>query len=151
MIKQLEPKISVEEHKRLKLPYERLNTLLNELKNRDLSYDVSGTINDKVAEINAFGGTPKALSKLLTESHYNIITLVKNEEGLFPKNYFQNSWLALGLSVFGLPIGVVWMAIYDNAAFIGLGLPIGLVIGMFIGMQKDKKVKKENKQLNIES
>ena len=69
---------------------------------------------------------------------------------MVPKNYYRNMWLALGMSVFGLPIGVAFGASIGNMGLLGVGLPIGMAIGTLVGSQMDKKALKESRQLNIE-
>jgi len=52
-------------------------------------------------------------------------------------------WMVLGISVFGMPLGVVYGSVVGNMGLLGLGLPIGMCIGMALGAILDKKQKKE--------
>ncbi len=54
------------------------------------------------------------------------------------------------MSVFGVPLGVVFGASFGNMGFIGIGLPIGMVIGMALGVSMDKKAFEEGRQLDLE-
>jgi hypothetical protein len=54
--------------------------------------------------------------------------------------------MAIGMAVFGIPLGVVFGMSPGNMAFIGIGLPIGLGVGS----EKDKKAFREDRQLDIE-
>lgn len=58
--------------------------------------------------------------------------------------------MALGMVVFGLPLGIAFGTILDNIGLLGIGLPIGMVIGLAVGTGMDKKAKEEGRQLNIE-
>ena len=55
--------------------------------------------------------------------------------------------MVLGMSVFGLPIGLMFMTALDNAGLLALGLPIGLSIGIALGSGMDAKAKEEGRQL----
>ncbi|MFY0591604.1 hypothetical protein [Roseivirga sp.] len=75
-------------------------------------------------------------------------TLMK-EHGLTTKGYHQNLWLVLGMSLFGIPLGMIFGFSLDNFAFFGLGLPMGMPIGVAIGMQKEKKAQEAGTVLAI--
>ncbi|MAM30687.1 MAG: hypothetical protein CMC13_16865 [Flavobacteriaceae bacterium] len=92
-----------------------------------------------------------AYKKQLLKSRTKILRILEKELKLVPKNYYRNLWLALGMSVFGIPMGAAFGVALDSMAFLGIGLPIGMVIGMAVGSEMDKKAAKENRQLNIDS
>ncbi|MBT8222071.1 MAG: hypothetical protein KJN96_02760 [Eudoraea sp.] len=58
--------------------------------------------------------------------------------------------MALGMAVFGVPMGVAFGAALDNMAFLGIGIPIGMAIGIAIGTAMDEQAKKEGRQLDID-
>lgn len=85
------------------------------------------------------------LRKMMKKKQAKIIELPEKVLKLATINYYRNYWMALGLAVLGLPLGVVLWASLINMAFIGIGLPIGWVIGMAVGTGWTKKrLKKEN-------
>lgn len=53
------------------------------------------------------------------------------------------------MSAFGIPLGVAYVSIIGNMAFLSIGLPIGMVLGMAVGAGMDKKALKEGRQLDI--
>ncbi len=59
-------------------------------------------------------------------------------------------WLALGMSAFGIPIGVAIGLSVGNPGLLATGLPIGMGIGMAVGASMDKKAKETGKQLDVE-
>ena len=59
--------------------------------------------------------------------------------------------MVLGMTVFGMPIGIAIFTATGNAAFISIGMPIGLPLGLAIGVQLDKKAMEEGKALVFES
>ena len=68
---------------------------------------------------------------------------------LVPKFYYRNLWMVLGMSAFGIPLGVAFSMSIKNMAFIGIGLPIGMAIGMIVGTNMDKKAFDEGRQLDV--
>ena len=81
---------------------------------------------------------------------HRIIELLEKKHKIVPKKFYLNRWLALGMAVFGVPLGVVMGSSLGNMAFIGTGIPIGMVIGMALGADMDKKALKEGRQMDIE-
>jgi hypothetical protein len=123
---------------------------LNELRKRELPVEMVSAINQEVEVINAVSDTGKGFRKMVRDKQSHILKMLEKELKLVPKNYYRNMWLAIGMAVFGLPLGVVFGASLGNMAFIGIGLPIGMVIGMGVGAEMDKKAFREGRQLDIE-
>jgi hypothetical protein len=69
---------------------------------------------------------------------------------LVPKDYYRSLWMTLGMSAFGIPMGVVFGISMGSMAYLGIGLPIGLVIGIAVGTAMDKKALEEGRQLDVE-
>ena len=67
-----------------------------------------------------------------------------------PKKHYRNTWLAVGMAAFGIPLGLAFGATLGNMAFLGIGLPIGMVFGMSVGTNMDKKAFEEGRQLDLE-
>jgi hypothetical protein len=87
---------------------------------------------------------------LIKQKQTKIIKLLEKELKIVPKNYYRNIWLAVGMSVFGLPIGVAFGVSIGNMGLLAIGLPIGMAIGTLVGSRMDKKAFEENRQLDIE-
>ena len=58
--------------------------------------------------------------------------------------------MALGMSAFGLPVGIMISVLTGNYAFVSIGLPIGMGAGVAVGSAFDRKAATEGRQLNIE-
>jgi len=58
--------------------------------------------------------------------------------------------MALGMSIFGVPMGLIFGNSLDNMGFMAIGIPIGMVIGMGIGAGMDKKAEVKGRQLDYE-
>lgn len=89
-------------------------------------------------------------AKNLRKFYNLLVRKIMNEYGLVSPTYHQTQWMALGMTIFGLPLGVAFAMAIGNMAFLGIGLPLGIPIGMAIGQQKDKKAKEEGRVLNIQ-
>jgi len=136
--------------KTLTKTYNQLDALLKELQTKEIPQTLQEEYDEQITNIEIFSGSEKALIKLINKTYNDILRSVKEQLHFVTKNYYQNIWMATGMGVFGLPLGVIIMSITKNAAFLAVGLPIGLSIGLAIGSQKDKKAKAENRQLQIE-
>ncbi|MGA9239275.1 hypothetical protein [Robiginitalea sp.] len=149
-IKELTRRPSIEQDKRLKKSYAIFENLIDELKKKKIPGELLNSINQDIEEINSFSGSNKDLRKRISKLQSNILKLIEKELKLVPKNFYRNRWLAIGMSAFGIPLGVAFGASLGNMAFLGIGIPIGMVIGMAVGDGMDKKAFEEGRQLNLE-
>ena len=130
--------------------YSQLGELLSELKRKELSQNIIESINQDVEALNASSLTGKELLKFVNQKQTEIIKQVEKEYKIVPKNYYRNLWLAVGMSAFGVPIGVAFGLSIGNMGLLAIGLPIGMVIGIAVGSRMDKKASNEGRQLNLE-
>lgn len=135
---------------RLSKQFHDLERLLAALQLRELPASVIQAVNEAISSVNSFSGSEKELSKQIAKAQNGILRLIGKELKVVPKNYYRNLWMALGMSAFGLPIGLVFGLMIGNIAFLGIGLPIGLVIGLALGTALDKKAFESGKQLDLE-
>ena len=149
-LKKLGQRPGIQENPRINEAYIQFDKLLVELGAKDLPDKIINAINQEIDLINAIPDSGKELKNTIKKKQAAIIKLIEKELKLVPKNYYKNTWTALGLSVFGIPIGTTFGLIFDNMAFLGLGLPIGLAVGIAVGKDLDKKASKEGRQLDIE-
>jgi len=130
--------------------YNQFVELLNELKKRELSEDLIKSVNLSVDKINSSTLKGKQLMKFIKKEQSSILKQIEKERKIVPKNYYRNLWLALGMSAFGLPIGVALGLSVGNIGLLAIGLPIGMAIGLAFGSSLDKKAFNEGRQLDIE-
>ena len=57
--------------------------------------------------------------------------------------------MVLGMSAFGIPMGVLFGLSIGNMGMLGIGLPIGMAIGVGLGSSMDKKAYNEGRQLDF--
>ena len=149
-IKELDIRPNIEQDKKLTNKYVYFEKLIDELKKREMPSEIVNSINQNIEEINSFSGSNKDLRKQIRKSQSDILKLIEKELKLVQKNLYRNRWMAIGMTVFGVPLGMAFGASLDNMAFLGIGIPIGMVIGMAIGAGMDKKAFEEGRQIDLE-
>lgn len=146
----LKERQNISENSKINKVYLQLGELLKELTKKELPSNIIQSINQDIEELNAAPSTDNGFGKAVKKKQGKIIKLVEHELKIVPKNYYTTLWLALGMSVFGIPIGVAFGISIGNLGLLAIGLPIGMGIGALIGSGMDKKALKEGRQLNIE-
>ncbi|UQD55520.1 hypothetical protein [Flavobacterium sp. K5-23] len=130
--------------------YIHFGNILKELDKKGLPLNIIENINQDIEELNSSSLAHNDLSKLVKKKQTNILRVIEKELKIVTKNHYRNLWLALGMSVFGLPLGVAFGLMVGNLGLLALGLPFGMLIGIAVGSKMDKKALEENRQLNIE-
>ena len=147
-LKSINPRADIGQNKKAYKSFSQFMGFLEVLKQQDLTDVVIEKLNTEIDKINS--APLKKLNTQIKRSQIKILQIIEKEQKLIPKNYYKKTWLALGMSAFGIPIGVAFGFALDNMAFLAIGLPIGLALGMVVGAQLDKKAEKEGRQMNIE-
>jgi hypothetical protein len=149
-IKELKNRLDIDQYKKLYASYNQFDKLLMELRKKELTNETINSINDGIARVNSVTGSEKELRKQIKNTQSRIIALIEKEHKLVTKNHYRNRWLALGMAVFGIPLGVAFGASLGNMAFLGIGLPIGMAIGSAVGAAMDKKAFEQGRQIDLE-
>jgi hypothetical protein len=121
-----------------------------ELRTKELPNETINSINDGIDQINSVSESEKVLRRQINKTQSRIIKLIEKEHKLVTKNHYRNTWLAVGMAAFGIPLGVAFGASLGNMAFLGIGLPIGMAIGIAVGTGMDKKAFEEGRQIDLE-
>jgi hypothetical protein len=129
--------------------YIQFKEVLSELRKKELPDTTVVFINKNVEELNGTLLLDEDLQKHIKKQQTNILKLVLKEHKIVPKKQYRKLWMILGISAFGIPIGLAF-SLGINMELFGLGLPIGMGIGIIVGSRMDKKALKEERQLNIE-
>ena len=132
------------------LHHTHIEYILRDLDGRDLPDYVIKSINADVEEINSTDKTDYALYKLLKKKQREIVTLLEKEMKIVSINHYRNLWMVIGMSAFGIPIGVAFGISIGTMGMMGIGLPIGMGIGIGLGISMDKKALADGRQLSIE-
>lgn len=128
----------------------QFHLLLKELRKRQLPDAIIQSINKEVEELNSTTLINTDLRKLIKKKQTAIVSLIEKELKIVPKNYYRTLWLALGMTAFGIPLGVLAGVLLGKPGLFAIGLPIGVAIGVTVGTAMDKKAVKEDRQLNLE-
>ena len=142
--KDIAPNTKVEE------VYVTFDKLIMELSRINMPDSIIRFINISIESVNTNPNLDKQFSLLVKKHQIRILRLLEKKLKVVPINHYRNLWLALGMAIFGISIGVALGTVFHQMAFLGIGLPIGLSIGMAIGAGMDKKAKAEGRQINIE-
>lgn len=144
----LDPRSEIESDSKTEKVFSQFESLLKALRKRELPEEAIEGINKEVEKVNA--APLEKLKNTIRKSQTRILRVVEKEAKVVPVNYYRNLWLALGMSVFGMPLGVVLGTTLGSMAYLAVGLPIGLSMGIAIGTNMDKKAKEEGRQLEFE-
>lgn len=150
-IKELKERPSLVEHNRQAAKQlHQYKHLLNQLSKQALSAAMANAINTEVERINALPDAHKDLAKEMKNSQSGLLKTMERKYKLVPKNHYRNTWLALGMAAFGIPLGVAFGASLGNMGLIGIGIPVGMAIGLGIGSGMDKKAFESGRQIDFE-
>lgn len=149
-IKKLDRIPGIDENEGLMKAFNQLDKVLNELREKEVPDEVISSINNAIDETNNFKGSGKELKKQIRKAQSGMLKLIEKKLKIVPKNHYRNIWLVVGMSAFGIPIGIALGASQGNNGMIGAGLPIGMVIGIAVGTSMDKKALREGRQLDLE-
>lgn len=126
-----------------------LQQLLKELQQRKLPATAIDYINNELKELNANATTDPKLYRIVCAKQNCILKYLEKQHKIVSKGYYQQLWMPIGMSVFGIPMGLAFGVALDNFAFLGIGLPIGMAIGMAVGAGMDQKAAAEGRQLRF--
>ncbi len=132
---------------RQRKPYDQLQALLQELNTRDLPPALAQSISQQVHELNESVLPAKAWLRRLQQAEAAMLKQLQKELKLVPRHYYRNQWMLVGMSAFGIPMGVVFGTTLKNMGLLGIGLPMGMAIGLAVGSSLDARAAKEGRQL----
>lgn len=144
------PEIDTRTDKKLEKACSKFEALLVELKKKELDDEMVEFINKEIEFLNTVSDSSKVLKSEIKKKQLKIVRRLEQKAKIVVKHHYRNLWLAIGMTAFGLPLGIVFGMALDNMAFLGIGLPIGMLTGMAVGIKMDNKAKDEGRQLDFE-
>lgn len=150
-MKQLITRPDISENVKASNACQSLGKLLNALESKELSMETQDFIDQEVDQLNSILTIDQNFIKVIKSKESNIIKLVEKKHKIVPKNYYKKLWMVLGMSAFGIPMGVAFGLSIGNLGMLGIGLPIGMGIGVAAGTVMDNKAFKEGRQLDFEN
>lgn len=148
-INNLNPSTEIDLNSRIGKRYKQLEALLGELDRRDIKDPFLSNLNRTIDSFNA-NTTNENWKKQVRKAHAAVIKTMSKDSDFRTIHQNRNTWMAVGMAAFGIPLGAAFGAALGNMAFIGIGMPVGMAIGIAVGTAMDKKVKEEGRQLDIE-
>ena len=148
-MKKLIERQNISENLKASNAYQQLGKLLNALEMKELSTEAVDLINKEIEQLNSISDVDGSFAKAIKGKENKIIKLIEKKHKIVPKNYYRNLWMILGMSAFGIPIGVAFGLSIGNLGMLGIGLPIGMAIGIGVGSSMDKKAFEEGRQLDF--
>lgn len=124
----------------------KVHCLVEALSTKEIPSEILNTINEAIKFLNSFSGTKKELTKTFNKKYKSILTLVKKELKLVPKNHYKTLWMVMGMS-----FGVVFSVILHDSGNIAIGIGLGTFLGIIVGTNLDKNAKEAGNQLEMEN
>lgn len=149
MIQKLKPTTLTEDSKKLSRRFNQFNLLVDEINKKEIAPESMQHISEMIAQLESRPGSAKLYAINIRRTQTKIIRMLQKDYKIVTKNYYRNLWMAIGMSAFGIPLGVAFGSSFGNMGYIGIGIPLGLLIGMVIGAEMDKKAAAEGRQLNV--
>ncbi len=115
-----------------------------------MSKEIIESINVEIEKVNSISDSEKELKKRISKAQSQILTLLEKDLKLVTINHYRNTWMAVGLAAFGIPIGLTFSLSIGNMAFFAIWMPVGMLFGMAIGTEMDKKAFEEGRQIDFE-
>ncbi|RYG43281.1 MAG: hypothetical protein EOO01_21585 [Chitinophagaceae bacterium] len=134
----------------VKKTYDQFEQLIREIRKSAVPVSISESIDQHIAELNAVTDNGHELRKVTRQKQNAILKSLEKELKVVPRNHYLKLWMALGMSAFGLPIGVAIGLSLGNIGLLAVGLPIGMGIGAAVGKNMDNKAVAEGRTLDIE-
>lgn len=127
----------------------KLAAVIDALNQHQLSKEFADSAASTLAPPLASENSPKAIAKSIKTKRLQLLRLANVQMNLSVPGQYRNQWAPLGMTIFGLPIGLALSTANDNLGLLALGLPIGLSLGMAIGNGMDAKAEQAGRQLKI--
>ena len=132
------------------LAYLQFGKLIDALELRQLPDETISFLNQEIEQLNAIEVSDSSFVKAIKRSENKVVKFIEKEHKIVPKNYYRKLWMIMGISGFGIPLGVAVGLSLGNMGMIGLGFPIGMAVGIGVGSKMDKKAFEEGRQLDFE-
>lgn len=147
----LEPRTALSDSIKLQKSFQQMESLLKAIEVHSISDSTAEKISQEITAVNLFPeNNSDSLLKCIKKAQAQILKLLEKEEKITTQNHFRKLWMVLGMSTFGLPIGVAFGLSIGNMGMLGIGLPIGMAIGIGVGSSLDNKAKLAGRQLAFE-
>lgn len=97
-IKHLSTQIEIGNTPKLEATYNQFDTLLLDLRKKEIPSQLIDRINTGINEINSFRGSGTDFGKFIKMKQSTIVTLLAKEVKIVSKNYYQTIWMSMGMA-----------------------------------------------------
>ncbi len=147
----LVPRPNLPNSSKLQKSFQQFESLLKAIEKLSISDSTAEKIAQETAVVNLIPDNyADRLKQAIKMAQEQILKLLEKEEKITTQNHFRKQWMVVGMSTFGLPIGVAFGFSMGNMGMMGIGLPIGMAIGIGVGSSLDNKAKLAGRQLDFE-
>ena len=110
------PQISLDRNqdKKLSAAFLKLDALVDALNSRPIPGSLSEEINSRIRAVNSLQGSSQTVIKELNSTYAAILKLIEKELQLVTRHHYRTLWMVVGMSAFGLPIGLVVSMLVNN-------------------------------------
>lgn len=141
--------LNPEFYPKLEKKIDYFNRLIQQLKEREIPETTIEFINNQIKETNSQELDSKKLLYFMRRVQVKIFQHLEKELKLVRKGHYKTMWLALGMAIFGVPLGVAFGFAMNNLGLLGVGIPIGMAIGIALGAGMDAKALSSGNQLDL--
>jgi hypothetical protein len=148
-LRKFEPRYSGSYNEQGEKRIQSFQQLLEKIEAHIISKEVYNKINSEIDKVNASNTQSEVLSNIHV-AFPAILKILEKDLGIVKKHHYTHRWMAIGLAVFGIPIGAILSSTLGNMAFSASASGVGMAIGIAVGHAKDKQIEKAGKQLDIQ-
>ena len=149
-MKKLIERHNISDNTKASLAYQQFGKLIDALELRQLPGETISFLNQEIEQLNAIEVSDSSFVKAIKRSENKVVKFIEKKHKIVPKNYYRKLWMIMGISGFGIPLGVSVGLSFGNMGMIGFGFPIGMAVGIGVGSKMDKKAFEEGRQLDFE-
>ena len=135
---------------KLQKDFQQLESLSKAIELHSISDRTAVKIAEELSLVNIFPDNHDNLQKTIKKAQAQILKILEKEEKIVSVHHYRKLWMVVGMSAFGLPIGVAFGMSIGNLGMLGIGLPIGMAIGIGVGSSLNNKAKLAGRQLAFE-
>ena len=111
------------QHKKTQKAYQKTQELIAAVNEHELPESLANELNQEIQSAESLADDRDSLRPIRSLCG-RIRNAVRKELELVPPGFHQGQWMALGMTIFGLPFGVVFSTVMKNPGLIAIGLPI---------------------------
>src|SRR5690606_28385074 len=114
MIPKLQKRDDLAQTEKLTQEFDSMQKLIDALNEKAIPAGIADSISQQLAPLNHPAIPAPQYTKMLADRRKSILKQVEKELKLVPQKHYLKTWMALGMSAFGLPFGVAFSMMLKN-------------------------------------